>query len=62
MCWPRMTIWPSSGWSRPAIRRMVVVLPHPLGPMTERNSPRNTSRSTVSTAVTLPKRFETPWS
>ena len=36
---PCKTIRPSSGTSKPAIIRKVVVLPQPLGPSSEKNSP-----------------------
>src|SRR5438046_5867697 len=42
------------------MRRIIVVLPHPLGPITETNSPRETSRPNPSTAVTFPNRLVTP--
>src|SRR2546423_9678729 len=45
---------PSSGRSKPAIRRSVVVLPEPDGPSSVKNSPAATSRSTSSTATTEP--------
>ena len=41
---------PSSGNSNPAIMRNVVVLPHPLGPRSEKNSPSCTERSMSRTA------------
>src|SRR6266480_65512 len=44
------------------MRRIIVVLPHPLGPITETNSPRETSRPSPSTAVTFPNRLVTPTS
>ena len=37
--WPCSRIRPSSGTSKPAIIRRVVVLPQPLGPSSEKNSP-----------------------
>src|SRR4051812_18526633 len=48
---------PSSGRSNPAIRRSVVVLPHPDGPSSDMNSPASTSRSMWSTATTSSKRL-----
>ncbi len=36
---PSTTICPESGWSKPATRRSAVVLPQPLGPSSETNSP-----------------------
>ena len=55
-----MNISPSLGVSRPASMRSNVVLPQPDGPSSEKNSPRWISRSTLSTACTAPKCFETP--
>src|SRR2546421_7469344 len=45
---------PSSGRSKPAISRSVVVFPEPDGPSSVKNSPASTSRSTWSTATTSP--------
>src|SRR5712691_280324 len=45
---------PSSGRSKPAISRSVVVLPEPDGPSSVKNSPAGISRSTRSTATTSP--------
>src|SRR5580765_4302786 len=45
---------PSSGRSKPAISRSVVVLPEPEGPSRVKNSPAGISRSTRSTATTSP--------
>src|SRR5947208_13159091 len=45
---------PSSGRSKPAISRSVVVLPEPDGPRSVKNSPAGISRSTRSTATTSP--------
>src|SRR4051794_10478260 len=45
---------PSSGRSKPAISRSVVVLPDPEGPRSVKNSPAGISRSTRSTATTSP--------
>ena len=53
---------PASGVSKPAIIRSVVVLPQPLGPSIEKNSPSAISSVTSSTAVWLPKRLLTPLS
>ena len=39
MSLPSSRILPPSGRSKPAIRRSVVVLPHPEGPSSEKNSP-----------------------
>ena len=47
-------------WERkPLIRLKKVVLPAPLGPITARNSPGSTVIDTLSTAIRLPKCFET---
>jgi hypothetical protein len=51
---PRSVISPSSGSSRPATRRKVVVLPQPLGPSKVNTSPRPTSSDARSTAWTVP--------
>ncbi len=48
-----------SGSSKPAINRSVVVLPHPDGPSSEKNSPRPISSETWSTAGTPRKCRET---
>jgi hypothetical protein len=55
--WSKMR--PSSGASKPAIIRRVVVLPHPLGPSIEKNSPPGIVIETSLTAVTSSKRFVT---
>src|SRR5437879_3858591 len=57
---PCRTIRPSSGASKPAIIRSVVVLPQPLGPSSEKNSPSAIGKLTSSTAPTPPKRLLTP--
>src|SRR5947208_1577931 len=49
-----MRISPDDGSTKPAIARSKVVLPQPLGPRIERNSPRRMSRLTPSSAVTGP--------
>src|SRR6266478_8753457 len=54
---PAMRISPAVGFSRPAIIRMSVVLPHPEGPSSTKNSPSLVARSTPSTAGTSPKYF-----
>src|SRR5256885_10839345 len=51
---------PSSGRSKPAISRSVVVLPEPDGPSSVKNSPASISRSTWSTATTSPYVFRRP--
>ena len=53
--WPSMEISPDVGTSNPANIRSRVVLPHPEGPRSEKNSPRPMSRDTLSTARTAPK-------
>src|SRR5262249_3620335 len=52
--WPLMVTFPRVGLSSPAIMRMVVVLPAPLGPRKPWISPGATSRLTPSTAVKDP--------
>src|SRR5688572_4841462 len=54
-----MEMRPCSGFSRPAIRRSVVVLPAPVGPSSTTNSPSWMVRSMPVTAVTSAKRFST---
>src|SRR5438132_14004400 len=54
-----MEIEPAVGCSKPAISLRQVVLPEPDGPSMAKNSPGAISRSTVSTARTLPKWRET---
>src|SRR5689334_24275785 len=49
--WPCSRITPLVGSSKPAIIRMVVVLPQPDGPSREKNSPSRMSRSIPATAV-----------
>src|SRR5438105_6543988 len=56
---PCSTTRPTSGVSKPAIMRSVVVLPQPDGPSIEKNSPSRISSVTSSTAVWLPKRLLT---
>src|SRR5688572_23010672 len=55
MSWPARTTWPASGSTSPATIRSTVLLPHPDGPRSERNSPDAASRDTSSTATTAPK-------
>src|SRR4051812_5598449 len=57
---PLRTMRPASGISKPATMRSVVVLPHPLGPSSEKNSPSPISSVTSSTAACLPNRLLTP--
>src|SRR5689334_4222122 len=52
--WPLMVIRPLVGLSRPAMMRMVVVLPAPFGPRKPWISPGATERLTPSTAVKDP--------
>ena len=54
MSWPSMMTCPPVGTSKPASMRSKVVLPQPEGPSSAKNSPRPTSRSTPSTAFTVP--------
>src|SRR5438132_3191705 len=51
---------PVVGGVKPATIMRVVVFPDPLGPSSVTNSPGATSRSTWSTAMTLPYRLVTP--
>ena len=44
---PWRTMRPASGASNPAIIRSVVVLPQPLGPSSEKNSPSPIARFTL---------------
>ena len=46
---------PSLGCSKPAMRRRDVVLPQPDGPRKEWNEPRFSAKLTSSTALTSPK-------
>src|SRR5689334_12628574 len=54
--WPCSRTVPREGSSKPAIMRMVVVLPHPEGPRREKNSPSAIDRVTPLTAWTT-----SPW-
>src|ERR687887_2238638 len=56
---PWSRIRPSSGTSKPAIMRSVVVFPQPLGPSKEKNSPSRIASETFWTACDLPKRLLT---
>src|SRR5262245_66271244 len=60
MSTPASRIAPPEGDSKPAIMRRVVVLPQPLGPRNDTNSPRSTRRSKCSTAVVWANFFWTP--
>src|SRR6266536_115481 len=53
MSLPYSRMLPLLGSSKPASICRVVVLPHPEGPSSEKNSPAPTWRSTSSTATTL---------
>src|SRR5262245_29994328 len=57
MTWPPIRMSPSSTGSKPPIARRVVVLPHPEGPRSEKNSPARTPNDTAATATTGPKRL-----
>src|SRR3954453_12955721 len=57
---PWSTTRPASGVSKPAIIRSVVVLPQPLGPSREKNSPSSISNVTSFTAGAVPKLLLTP--
>src|SRR5216683_2600646 len=57
--WPCKRMRPLSGTSKPAIIRSVVVLPQPLGPSKEKNSPSRIERVTPRTAAAFPKRLPT---
>src|SRR5262245_66685414 len=54
-----MAMRPSSGDSRPAMRRSVVVLPAPVGPSRTTNSPSPTASDSRVSAATGPKRLLT---
>src|SRR4030095_554153 len=49
--WPLIRIAPELGASKPATMRRVVVLPQPLGPRNEMNSPRSIARAEFWTTV-----------
>src|SRR5687767_15823102 len=57
---PPIETSPSSGCSKPAIRRRLVVLPQPEGPRKEWNEPRGISNEMESTATTAANRLVTP--
>src|SRR6185369_5001015 len=59
--WPLIVIRPASGLSRPAIMRMAVVLPAPLGPRKPWIWPGATSSDTPSTARNEPYDFTRSW-
>src|SRR5258708_1987556 len=54
---PSIAMRPRSGRSNPAMQRSVVVLPQPLGPSSEMNSPGRTVNETSSTACARSKRL-----
>src|SRR5262249_45502450 len=56
-----MATLPASGFSRPATRRNVEVLPAPVGPSSTTKDPSSTSSERSSTASVSPKRFVTPF-
>ena len=56
---PSIRSVPREAVSKPPIRLSVVVLPQPLGPSSEKNSPLRMARSTPSSATTEPKRLPT---
>src|SRR5271157_4986445 len=55
--WPRISIWPAVGSSRPVRQPMVVLLPEPLGPRKPNMVPGATDSDKPSTAVTVPYFF-----
>ncbi len=57
---PPSRIEPAVGRSKPATIRSVVVLPQPLGPSNEKNSPSPIERSRSSTTVFVPNVLLTP--
>src|SRR5919204_200311 len=57
---PCRTMRPASGTSKPAIIRRLVVLPQPLGPSSEKNSPSAIESDTSCTAATRPNPLLTP--
>src|SRR5580698_4321728 len=48
--WPKTSMCPLVGFSRPSSNLTVVDLPEPFGPSKPKTSPRRTSKSTLSTA------------
>jgi hypothetical protein len=54
---PRSTIRPSSGSSKPAIMRSVVVFPQPDGPSRQKNEPSGMAKDKSFTAVKSPNFF-----
>ena len=59
MSWPSNSIWPAVGSKTRVITLSIEVLPAPLGPMMANTSPCSTSKLTLWTACTPPKRSET---
>src|SRR5215831_767142 len=59
MSWPATVMRPAEGVVYPAIMRMVVVLPAPLGPRKPTISPFSTAKVRSWTIVLAPKRLET---
>src|SRR3546814_1836103 len=57
---PANRIWPALGGRSPDSRLSKVVLPAPLGPITQWTSPARTARLTPSTAMRPPKRLVNP--
>src|SRR5271157_4212066 len=55
--WPRISIWPAVGSSRPVRQPMVVLLPEPLGPRKPNMVPGATDSDKPWTAVTVPYFF-----
>src|SRR6185369_1906040 len=51
--WPKTSIWPFVGFSKPSSNLTVVDLPEPFGPSRPNTSPGRTSKSTLSTALAL---------
>ena len=54
---PLIRISPLVGARKPAIIRMIVVLPQPDGPRMEKNEPGGTSKETFSTALSVAEAF-----
>src|ERR1035437_1817666 len=55
--WPRISIWPAVGSSRPVRQPIVVLFPEPLGPRKPNMVPGATDSGKPSTAVTAPYFF-----
>ena len=51
---PLIATVPASGVTKPATERSVVVLPHPEGPRSVKNSPGTTASDTPSSALVVP--------